>query len=64
MDKIKIQRINELAKKAKTEGLTEEERAEQKLLRDEYRADFRKSLISQLDNIEFVDENKPKREGS
>lgn len=64
MDKIKIQRINELAKKAKTEGLTEEERAEQKLLRDEYRADFRKSLISQLDNIEFVDENKPKKEGS
>lgn len=64
MDKIKIQRINELAKKAKTEGLTEEERAEQKLLRDEYRADFRKSLIFQLDNIEFVDENKPKREGS
>lgn len=64
MDKIKIQRINELAKKAKAEGLTEEERAEQKLLRDEYRADFRKSLISQLDNIEFVDENKPKKEGS
>lgn len=64
MDKLKIQRINELAKKAKAEGLTEEERAEQKLLRDEYRADFRKSLISQLDNIEFVDENKPKKEGS
>lgn len=64
MDKIKIQRINELAKKAKAEGLTEEERAEQKLLRDEYRADFRKILISQLDNIEFVDENKPKKEGS
>lgn len=64
MDKIKIQRINELAKKAKAEGLTEEERAEQKLLRDEYRADFRKSLISQLDNIEFVDESKPKKEGS
>lgn len=64
MEKIKIQRINELAKKSKTVGLTDEERAEQKRLRDEYRADFRKSLISQLDNIEFVDENKPKREGS
>lgn len=46
----KIARINALAKKAKTEGLTDEEKAEQKALREEYVADFRKSLKAQLDN--------------
>ena len=46
----KIARINELAKKAKAEGLTEAERAEQKALRAEYIAGFRASLKSQLDN--------------
>ena len=51
----KIARINYLAKKSKTEGLTDAEKAEQKALRDEYRADFRRSLESQLKNVEFVD---------
>ena len=46
----KIARINELAKKAKAEGLTEAEQAEQKALRAEYIAGFRASLKSQLDN--------------
>lgn len=46
----KIARINALAKKAKTEGLTDEEKAEQKALREEYVADFRNSLKAQLDN--------------
>lgn len=46
----KIARINALAKKAKTEGLTPEEQAEQKALRAEYIAGFRASLKSQLDN--------------
>lgn len=46
----KIARINALAKKAKTEGLTDEEKAEQKALREEYVAGFRKSLKAQLDN--------------
>lgn len=46
----KIARINALAKKAKTEGLTDEEKVEQKLLREEYIAGFRKSLKAQLDN--------------
>ena len=46
----KIARINALAKKAKTEGLTNEEKAEQKALREEYVAGFRKSLKAQLDN--------------
>ena len=50
MEKIKIDRINELARKSKTVGLSEAEKAEQKMLRDEYRAEFRKSLSVQLDN--------------
>ncbi len=55
MEKSKIDRINLLARKSKTEGLTPEEKAEQQLLRDEYRAEFRRSLISELERIEFVD---------
>ncbi len=50
MEQKKLDRINELAKKAKNEGLTEEEKAEQKDLRDEYIRDFRASLRGILDN--------------
>ena len=50
MEQSKIDRINALAKKAKTEGLTPEETAERKALREEYIADFRGSLKAQLDN--------------
>lgn len=57
MEKSKIERINFLARKSKAEGLTEDEKAEQKALRDEYRADFRKSLMGQLDNVYVIDEN-------
>lgn len=53
MNDQKIARINELYKKSKAEGLTEEERAEQKLLRQEYIADFRANLVSQLNNIDI-----------
>jgi len=55
LTKSKLDRINELAKKAKAEGLTEAEMKERKELRDEYLANFRKSFRSQLDNIEIVD---------
>ncbi|MEY8364945.1 DUF896 domain-containing protein [Anaerovoracaceae bacterium 41-7] len=52
-----IQRINELARKSKTEaGLTEAEKEEQQLLRKQYIEAFKANLRSQLDNIEFVDE--------
>ncbi len=50
MDSKKIDRINELAKKQKTEGLTEEEKAEQAVLRREYIDSFKASLVSQLEN--------------
>ncbi len=54
-----INRINELARKSKTEtGLTPEERDEQQRLRREYIDAFRANLKSQLDNIEFVDSDK------
>ena len=46
----KIARINELAKKSKAGELTPEEQAEQKALREEYIAGFRRSLKAQLDN--------------
>ena len=44
MDKIKVDRINELGRLAKTRELTEEEKAEQKALREEYLKEFRASL--------------------
>lgn len=47
----KIDRINALARKSRTEeGLTEAEKAEQAVLRAEYIAEFRASFASQLDN--------------
>lgn len=55
MDKNKIARINELAKKSKALGLTDEEKVEQKALREEYLSEIRKSFRAQLDNIEIVD---------
>ncbi len=53
----RLKRINELAHKAKAEGLTDEEKAEREILRREYISDFRKKLRSQIENIEFVDDN-------
>lgn len=54
MNNYQIERINELARKAKAEGLTPEEAAEQKKLREAYIAAFRASLKSQLDNTIIV----------
>ena len=56
--KEKIDRINELAHKAKSEGLTEEEKLEQGLLREEYIDSFRANLKAQLDRIEWTDDKK------
>lgn len=51
-----IERINELAHKKRTLGLTQEELLEQKELYKRYLANIRSQLKSQLDNIEIVDE--------
>jgi uncharacterized protein YnzC (UPF0291/DUF896 family) len=53
--KEKIDRINELARKKKECGLTEDESDEQMTLRAEYLSAIRTSLKAQLDNIEIVD---------
>jgi uncharacterized protein YnzC (UPF0291/DUF896 family) len=52
-----IKRINELAKKSKESGLTDEEKQEQQRLRQKYIAAVRTSLKANLDAIRFVDEN-------
>jgi uncharacterized protein YnzC (UPF0291/DUF896 family) len=54
----RIQRINELARKARTEGLTGEETEEQKILRQEYLAIFRQNFRQQLESIKFTDEHR------
>lgn len=54
-----VRRINELARKAKTEeGLTDVELDERNELRRKYIDSFKTSLRGQLDNIKFVDEEK------
>ncbi|NLM76308.1 MAG: DUF896 domain-containing protein [Clostridiaceae bacterium] len=55
MKKSLIDRINELARKAKTVGLTEEEKIEQKRLREKYIQDFKQGMINALERIVFVD---------
>ena len=55
MKQKRLDRINELARKQKTVGLTDAEKAEQKKRREEYLADFRKTLRGQLENISFVE---------
>lgn len=61
MKQEKISRINALAKKAKAEGLTPEELAEQKQLREEYIAEYRANLQAQLDHAVVMDEHGNKR---
>ncbi|QAT42833.1 DUF896 domain-containing protein [Aminipila luticellarii] len=56
LSKEKIDRINELAKKSKSVGLTEPEREEQQTLRKEYLVQFRENFRKQLENIEFVED--------
>ncbi len=56
-----IDRINELARKAKTEGLTEEEIKERDILRRAYIDSFKESLVGQLENTYIVDEKGNKK---
>lgn len=61
MEQSRIERINELAHKAKTVGLTPEEEAERAVLRKEYVEAVRRNLRAQLDNTYIVDEKGNKR---
>ncbi len=51
-----ISEINRLYKKSKEEGLTDEEKALQEKLRNEYRQNVRNNFVGQLDNVYIVDE--------
>ena len=57
MEKQKIDRINELYKKSKAEGLTDAERKEQKVLRQQYIELIRCNLRSQLNNIDIEEKD-------
>jgi uncharacterized protein YnzC (UPF0291/DUF896 family) len=61
MEQSKIDRINELAKKAKTVGLTDEEKAEQKVLRQEYINAFKGNMKATLDSIVIVNKDGSRR---
>ena len=57
MEKAKIERINFLARQSRIRELTPEEKQEQTILRNEYRASFRRGLMSELDRVYIVDQN-------
>ena len=57
MEKAKIDRINELANKSKREGLTDAEKEEQRLLRQEFLAEIRADLKASLESIEFIEDS-------
>ena len=57
MTQEKIDRINALYRKSQAEGLTEEEKKEQALLRKEFAASVKSNLRSQLNNIDMVNED-------
>jgi len=57
MEKVKLDRINELAHKSKAEGLTYAEKEEQRILRQEFLAEIRADLKASLEAIEFVEDS-------
>ncbi|MRJ46459.1 DUF896 family protein [Fundicoccus ignavus] len=57
LEKDKIERINQLARKKKAEGLNEAELAEQKALREEYIENLRFGMRNHIEGIKVVDED-------
>ena len=57
MNKSRIDRINELYRKSKAEGLSEVEKMEQQILRKEYIDAIKRNLSSQLDNISIQEKD-------
>ncbi len=56
MDQKKIDRINELARKAKVQELTPEETEERAQLRAEYIAAYKRNLVAALESVRVVDD--------
>lgn len=56
IEKTKLDRINQLARKKKAEGLTTEEIAEQQALREEYLGNLRAGMSKSIEGIKVVDE--------
>ena len=61
MDQKKLDRINELSRKSRSEGLTEAEKAEQTELRNEYRRSVTGNLAAQLENTYIMTPDGKKR---
>ena len=61
MNKEKINRINELARKSKITGLTQEEKEEQTRLRNEYVSNVRSNFVKSIENMVVIDEDGNKR---
>jgi len=59
LSKEKMERINCLARKSKAEGLNDEEKEEQGVLRKEYLASFRENFKGHLDRIKFIEDIEP-----
>lgn len=55
LEKNKLDRINELVRKERSDGLTEEEKTEQKGLREEYIQAFRSGMKNQIEGMKIVD---------
>lgn len=51
-----LKRINELAKKAKEEGLTNAEKVEQQVLREDYLREIRGQVINTISSVTVVDD--------
>ena len=62
MEEYKIKRINELAKKAREQGLTPEETAERDALRREYIERVKKKLAAQLNSTMVVEPDGTRRQ--
>lgn len=57
MEKNKLNRINELAHKSKSIGLTDEEKMEQAILRAEFIAEIRADVRASLESIEIIEDD-------
>lgn len=55
LEKKKLDRINDLVRKERAEGLSDEEKQEQKALREEYIKAFRSGMKNHIEGMKIVD---------